>query len=57
MGGDPPECTRDLEGERLSGLKGDEMTNSMERELIDPTSSSKTEHQMRERGTIPQSQL
>jgi hypothetical protein len=35
---DPPECTRDLEDKRLSGLKGgtlDEMPKSRERELIE----------------------
>jgi hypothetical protein len=48
--GDSPECTRDLGGERLSGLKGrdlDEMYYSGERELVEPTSSRKTGHQMR----------
>jgi len=33
----------------------DEMPNSRERELTEPTSSRKTGHQMRERGGIPQS--
>jgi hypothetical protein len=34
--GDPPECTRDLGGERFSGLKGtlNEMPESRERELF-----------------------
>jgi hypothetical protein len=58
---DPPECTRDLGDERLSGLKGvgglDEMPYSRERELIEPTSSRKTEHQVRLRDAIPQSLL
>jgi hypothetical protein len=48
--GDPLECTRDLGGERLSGLKGkclDEMLNSGERELIESTSSRKTGHQVK----------
>ena len=44
--GDPPECTRDLRGERLSGLN----RKGKEREFIEPISSRKTEHQMRERG-------
>jgi hypothetical protein len=35
----------------------DEMLNSREKELIEPTSSRKIGHQMRERGAIPQSQL
>jgi hypothetical protein len=42
--GDPPECTRDLGGERLSGIKGrdlDEMLNNKERELIVSTSIRK----------------
>jgi hypothetical protein len=45
--GDPPECTRDLEGTL------DEMPNSREREIIEPTSSRKTGYQMRERGCQP----
>jgi hypothetical protein len=45
-------------GERLPGLTGvDEMPDSRERELIEPTSSQKTGIQMRERRAIPQSQL
>jgi hypothetical protein len=40
-----PECTRDLGDERLPGLKGrgtfDEMPDSRERELIEPTYSRK----------------
>jgi hypothetical protein len=35
----------------------DEMPNSRERKLIEPTSNRKIGHQMRERGAIPQSQL
>ena len=54
--GVPPECTRDLGGERFSGLK-DEMPDSRERERVDPTSSRKTEHQVREGVAIPQSKL
>jgi hypothetical protein len=34
-----------------------EMPDSMENELIEPTSSRKTGHQMRERVDIPQSKL
>ena len=47
-GWDPLECTRDLGGERLSGLKEslDEMPYIGERELVKPTSSRKTEHQV-----------
>jgi hypothetical protein len=59
--GDPPECTRELGGERLSGLKGsvtlDEMPDSRERERIKPTSIRKTGHQVRDGVAIPQSQL
>jgi hypothetical protein len=42
--GDPLECARDLEGDRLLGLKGtfDKMPNSGERELVESTSSRKT---------------
>jgi hypothetical protein len=35
----------------------DEMPDSRERELKEPTSGRKTGHQKRERGAIPQSQL
>jgi hypothetical protein len=35
----------------------DEMPDSRERELIEPTSSRKTGHQVREGVAIPQSQL
>jgi len=48
---DPTECTRDLGGEKLSGLKEgilDEMSYSMEKELVESTSSRKTGHQMRD---------
>ena len=47
--GEGLESTRDLGGERLSELKGrtlDEMPNSEERELIEPTSSRETGHQV-----------
>ena len=57
---DPPECTRDLGAQRLSGLKGrtlDEMPYSKERELIEPTSSRKTECEVRDGVAIPQSDL
>ena len=49
--GDPPECTRDLGGERLPGLKGKtlyETPNSRDRELTEPPSSRKTGHQVRD---------
>jgi hypothetical protein len=40
---EPPECTRDLEGKTISGLKGrylrKKMPYSRERELIPPISS------------------
>jgi hypothetical protein len=46
--GDPLECTRDLSGERLSGLKTlDKMPYSGERELVEYTSSRKTEHHLK----------
>ena len=48
--GDPPECTRDLEVKTSQGSKGgtlNEMPDSRERDLIEPTSSKKTGHQMR----------
>ena len=55
---DPPECTRDPVGEILSGLTGlDEITDSRQRELIEPTSSRKTEHHVRDGVAILQSQL
>jgi hypothetical protein len=46
---------RDFPGSKGGVL--DEMPDSWERELIEPTSSRKTGHQMREGGAIPQSQL
>jgi hypothetical protein len=57
---DPPECTRDLGDEKLSGLKVrtlDEMPYSEERELVEPTSSKKTGHQVRDGVAIPKSKL
>jgi hypothetical protein len=51
--GDPLECTGDLGGERLSGLKGgtlDEMPNNGKRELV---SSRKTGHQVEGWGCCP----
>ena len=54
--GDPPECTRDLGGERLLGIK-DETPKSRERELMEPTSSRKIGHQVRDGVAIPQSHL
>jgi hypothetical protein len=56
----PPECTKDLEGERLSGLRRrafDEMTDSREWEFIEPISSRKTGQEVRNWVAIPQSQL
>jgi hypothetical protein len=56
----PLECTRDLGGEKLSGIKEeslDDMLNSRERELIETTSSRKTGHQVRDGVAIPQSHL
>jgi hypothetical protein len=58
--GNPPEYTRDLGSERLSGLKArDPRQNALqwERELLEPTSSRKTEHQVRDGVAIPQSKL
>ena len=59
--GEPPKCIRDLEVERLSGLKGkvtlDEMPDSRDREITEPMSSKKTVHQVRDGVAIPQSQL
>ena len=58
--GVPPECTRDLGGEGLSGSKGrtlDEMPYSSERELVKPTSSRKKGHQVRDGVAIPQSKF
>jgi hypothetical protein len=57
-GGTTLECTRDLAGERLSGLKRrdlDEMLNSGERELVESTSNRKTGHQVRDGVDISQS--
>jgi hypothetical protein len=44
--------SQDSQGETF-----DEMLDSRERELIEPTSSRKTGHQMREEGAISLSQL
>ena len=44
--------TQDSKGGTL-----DEMTICRERELLEPTFSRKTGHQMRDRGTIPYSQI
>ena len=59
--GYPPEFTRDLGGERLSRLKEretlDEIPYSGERELVEPTSSRKTGHQMRDGVAILKSEL
>ena len=57
----PPECTRDLGGERHSGLKERgtlvEMPFIGEAELAEFTSSRKTEHQVRDGVAMPQSKL
>ena len=53
---DPPECTRDLKNKRLPGLK-EMMPDSREMEFIDPTSSRKTRHQVREGFAILQLKL
>ena len=58
--GHPPECTRYLGGERLSGSNRgtlDEMHYIGDRELVEPTSKSKTGHQVRDGVAIPQSKL
>ena len=55
---DPLECTRNLGGERHSVLKKgtlDEMPDSRERDLVVPTSSRKTGHQVRNGFANPQS--
>ena len=45
-------CGGDLGGKRLQGSL-DEMPDSRERELIEPTSSRKTGHQVRDGVAIP----
>ena len=52
-----PETWEVRESQDSKGGTLDDMTECRERELIEPTSSRKTGHQMRERGAIPQSQL
>ena len=52
-----PETWEVRDSQDSKGGTLDEMPDSRERELIEPTSSRKTGHQMRERGAIPQSQL
>ena len=51
-----PETWEVKDPQDSKGRTFDEMFDSRERELIEPTSSRKTEHQRRE-GGIPQSQL
>ena len=54
--GDPLECTRDLGGKRLSGIKVrplNEMPDNRKRELIETTSSKKTGRQVRDGVAIP----
>jgi hypothetical protein len=58
--GDLPKCTRDLAGKRLLRTKGRDLrwhADSRDRELIEPTSSRKTGHQVRDGVAIPQSQF
>ena len=61
MGGTPhknaPETLKVRDSQYSKGGTLDEMPKSRERELIDPTSSRKTGHQVRDRVTIPQSHL
>ena len=56
----PPECTRDLGGERLSGLKERNLRLNVlqwgEGACREPTSSRKTGHQVRDGLAIPQKQ-
>jgi hypothetical protein len=52
-----PETWEMNNSQDLKGGTLDEMPDSRERELIEPTSSQKTGIQMRERRAIPQSQL
>jgi hypothetical protein len=50
--------TRDLgDSQESNGGNLDKMPNSRERELIEPTSSRKTGHQVRDGVAIPQSHL
>jgi hypothetical protein len=53
---DPSECTGELGGEKLSGLKG-KGPYSGKRELVEPTFSRKAGHQMKDGVAIPQSKL
>ena len=58
--GDPPECIRDLGGKKLSGIKGEtleEMHYIEESELVEPTSSRRTGHQVKDRVAVTQSKL
>ena len=60
MGETPPNAPETQEVRDSQDSKGgtlDEMPNSRERELIEPTSSRKTGHQVRDGVAIPQSQL
>jgi hypothetical protein len=52
-----PETWKVRDSQDSKGGTLDEMPDSRERELIEPTSSRKTEHQMTEREAIIQSQL
>ena len=52
-----PETWEVRDSQDSKGGTLDEMPNSRERELIEPTSSRKTGHQVRDGVAIPQSQL
>jgi len=54
--GEPSECMRDLECESFSGLKEVtivEFLYSAEVELVEPSSSRQTGHQVRDRVAVP----
>jgi hypothetical protein len=54
----PPECPRDLGGKDYQNKKGgtlDKIPYSVEREVVEPTFSRKTGHQVRDGVAIPQS--
>ena len=52
-----PETWKVRDSQDSKGGTLDKMPDNRERELIEPTSSRKTRHQMRKRCVIPQSQL
>jgi hypothetical protein len=53
----PPEIWEVRDSQKSKGGTLDEMPDSRERELIEPTSSRKAGHQLREGVAIPQLQL